>query len=101
MLYIWTQVLQQQQQSRIRELERELMALRGRHTETIQQLKKAFLHEKHECQADADKKISEMSKQANQVAYVYFNEVSLTTMKSLVYQVPIGRLCLSITSVML
>jgi len=43
------------------------MGLRARHTETIQQLKKAFLEEKHECQANADKKIAEMSKQANQV----------------------------------
>jgi len=64
------QVVQQQQLSRIRELEQELMSLRARHTDTIHQLKKAFLDEKHECQANADKKIAEMSKQANQVINV-------------------------------
>jgi len=67
MLRFVRQVLRQQQVGRIGELERELMALRGRHTETIQQLKKAFLQEKHDCQANADRRISEMSKQANQV----------------------------------
>jgi len=61
------QVLQQDQLSRIRDMEHELTALRSRHTETILQLKKAFLQEKHDCQANADKQISEMSKQANQV----------------------------------
>ena len=66
--------MQQQQLRRIRELEQELMALRGRHTETIQQLKKAFLQEKHDCQANADKKISEMSKQANQVSFSKFSD---------------------------
>jgi len=69
------QVLRQEQLRRIRELEQELMALRGRHTETIHQLKKVFLQEKHDCQANADKKISEMSKQANQVdPTVFCNE---------------------------
>jgi len=72
-LFSWTTVynllqdLQRQQVTRIQELERELMELRGRHTETIQRLKKAFLQEKHDCQATADKTISEMSKAANQV----------------------------------
>lgn len=66
-------VLRQQQQSRIQDLERELMALRGRHTETIQQLKKAFLQEKHDCQTNADRKISQMSKQANQEAITCLN----------------------------
>jgi len=66
------EVLRQQQVGRIAELERELMALRGRHTETIQQLKKAFLQEKHDCQANADRRISEMSKQANQVTDVLY-----------------------------
>jgi len=64
------QELRGQQLGRIQELERELLALRSRHTDTIQQLKKAFLQEKHDCQANADKKISEMSKQANQVFFV-------------------------------
>jgi len=62
------QALQQEQLSRIRELEQELMALRSRHTETVHQLRKAFLQEKHDCQANAEKKISDMSKQANQVS---------------------------------
>lgn len=61
-------MLQEKQQCRIHELERELLALRSQHTETIQQLKKAFLQEKHDSQANADKRISEMSKQANQVS---------------------------------
>ena len=63
------QVLQQQQVDRIRQQEQELMALRARHTETIQQLKTAFVQEKHECQANADKKINQMSLQANQVVF--------------------------------
>ena len=65
--YSVLQVMRQQQVGRIQQLERELMALRSRHGETIQQLKKAFLQEKHDCQASADKKISDMSKEANQV----------------------------------
>ena len=64
---ILRQVLQQDQLRRIRDFERELLELRSRHTETISQLKKASLEEKHDCQATADKRIAEMSKQANQV----------------------------------
>ena len=55
---------------RIRELEREIIQMRARHSEAIQQLKAVFLHEKHDCQANADKKIAIMAKQANQVAYL-------------------------------
>jgi len=60
---------------RIRDLERELMALRGRHTDTIQQLKKAFVQQKQDCQASADRMISEVSKQANQVRFVHIRRV--------------------------
>jgi len=52
---------------RIRELEREIMSLRSRHTEKIQELKTAFLREKRECEISAEKKIADMSKQASQV----------------------------------
>lgn len=62
------QTIQQEHLQCIRDLEREIMTLRSCHTEKIQELKSAFLREKQECQQNAEKKIADMSKQANQAS---------------------------------
>lgn len=61
------QNLQKEQQNRIRELEKEVMTMRGKHSETIQSLKSRFLKDKWKYQQEAEAKISSMSKQANKV----------------------------------
>lgn len=61
------QTLQHEQVGRIKELEKEVMVMRGHHSDTIQQLKSRFLREKRDFQQDSDAKISSMSKQANKV----------------------------------
>ena len=74
------QNLQQEQMSKIRELEREVMTMRGRHSEAIQQLKSHFLQEKRQFQDESESKILSMAKQANKVQYrnfVYFSFIFL------------------------
>jgi len=66
--------LQQEQLGRIKELEKEVMVMRGKHSDAIQQLKSRFLKEKREFQQDADYKISTMSKQANKEAIQCLND---------------------------
>jgi hypothetical protein len=52
---------------RIKELEREVMVMRGKHSDAIQQLKTRFLTEKRDYQLDSENKINSMAKQANKV----------------------------------
>ncbi|KAK2164249.1 hypothetical protein LSH36_67g04009 [Paralvinella palmiformis] len=66
-----SQNLQQEQMNKIKELEREVMIMRGKHSEAIQQLKTRFLTEKREYQQESENKISSMSKQANKACTLY------------------------------
>ena len=63
--------LQQEQLARIKELEKEVMVMRGKHSDAIQQLKSNFLNEKRDFQQDSESKIQAMAKQANKVTAVY------------------------------
>ena len=65
------QNLQTEQLTRIKELEREVMVMRGKHSDAIQQLKAHFLQEKRSFQQDSEMKIQAMAKQANQVSTLY------------------------------
>jgi len=60
--------LQRDQQATIKDLEREVMAMRAKHSDAIQQLKTKFLNEKREFQHDSDNKITALAKQANKEA---------------------------------
>ena len=62
------QRLQEGQVKRIRDLEKEVLRMRGKHTETIQILKSQFLKEKREYQGESESKIQEVGKQANRVS---------------------------------
>ena len=62
------QNLQKEQMTTIKDLEREVMAMRGKHSDAIQQLKTKFLNEKREYQHDSDNKITALAKQANKVS---------------------------------
>ena len=53
---------------RIRDLEKEVLRMRGKHTETIQKLKSQFLKEKREYQGESESKIQEVGRQANKVS---------------------------------
>lgn len=66
--------LQREQLSKIRELEKEVMHMRGKHSETIQQLKAKFLKEKKEFQTDSENRIQTMTKQANKEAFQCLND---------------------------
>lgn len=70
-LYLWlcsrSQTLQQDQLGRIKELEKEVMLMRGKHSDAIQKLKSKFLKEKRDFQHDSEAKVVSMSKQANKV----------------------------------
>ena len=59
--------MQQEQLDKIKELEREVVVMRGKHSNAIQQMKINFLNEKKEFQQNADQKIQAMAKQANKV----------------------------------
>ncbi|XP_072028582.1 coiled-coil domain-containing protein 166-like [Amphiura filiformis] len=66
--------LQEEQVQRIRDLEKEVMGMRGDHTQTIQKLKSQFLSEKREFQQESEAKIQEVAKQANREAIHCLNE---------------------------
>ena len=53
--------------TRIKELEKEVMQMRGKHSDAIQQLKARFLKEKKEYHKDAETRKETMAKQANKV----------------------------------
>ena len=52
----------------IKSLEKEVMKLRTKHSETIQQLKAQFLRDKREYQQDSENKISSLERKANTVS---------------------------------
>ncbi|XP_033123789.1 calcium-binding and coiled-coil domain-containing protein 1-like [Anneissia japonica] len=62
--------LQEDQVKRIRDLEKEVMRMRGKHTDTIQKLKSKFLAEKREFQQESDGKIQQVAQQANREALI-------------------------------
>merc|ERR1711976_607246 len=66
--------LQQEQLGRIKDLKKEVMIMRGKHSDAIQQLKSRFLKEKRDFQHDSDAKITAMSKQANKEAVQCLND---------------------------
>lgn len=67
-------VLQQEQTATIRDLEKQIIFLRAKHSDTIQQMKTMFLAEKQDFQASSQQKITDMTKQANKDAVVCLNE---------------------------
>ncbi|XP_071960781.1 coiled-coil domain-containing protein 166-like [Antedon mediterranea] len=62
--------LQADQVKRIRDLEKEVMRMRGKHTDTIQKLKSKFLAEKRDFQQESDGKIQQVAQQANREALI-------------------------------
>ncbi|XP_002738993.1 coiled-coil domain-containing protein 166-like [Saccoglossus kowalevskii] len=66
--------LQADQVQRIKDLEKEVMKMRGKHTDTIQKLKTQFLSEKRNYQQDSESKVNELAKQANREALHCLNE---------------------------
>lgn len=66
--------LQADQVQRIRDLEKEVMKMRGKHTDTIQKLKTQFLMEKRDYQQESEAKVNELAKQANREALHCLNE---------------------------
>ncbi|XP_078609868.1 coiled-coil domain-containing protein 166-like [Branchiostoma floridae x Branchiostoma japonicum] len=60
--------LQADQISRIKDLEREVLKMRGVHSDTLQQLKAQFLKEKSDYQHESDQRITSMGKLANKEA---------------------------------
>ena len=66
------QNLQGDQLQKISELQGEVMRMRRKHSEALQQLKAQFLKEKHMCQQESEHKITSMSKQANKVQIMSF-----------------------------
>lgn len=62
------QNLQNQQLTRIKELETEVTQMRSTHTHAIQDLKSKFLSEKKTYQNDSDNKINTMTRLANTVS---------------------------------
>ena len=65
--YFFLQNLQYEQSSRIKELEKEISIMRGKHSDGIMQLKSRFLKEKRDYLHDAASKVVTMAKEANQV----------------------------------
>ncbi len=61
------QELHREQTARIKELEREVVAMRVKHSEAIQQLKTDFLQQKKDYEQESDAKLNTMAKQATQV----------------------------------
>lgn len=68
MLKMFLKELQSEQMSRIGELEKEVMEMRVKHSETISKLKSKYLEEKNQCQRESDAKISAMANQAARVS---------------------------------
>lgn len=60
--------LQKKQQNKIKELEKKVMHMRGKHSEEIQQLKAQFLKEKRDFQLESEGKVATLSRQANKEA---------------------------------
>ncbi|XP_029452227.1 coiled-coil domain-containing protein 121 [Rhinatrema bivittatum] len=60
--------LQQEQQSRVKELEREVMTSRGQHVQNLLQIKSTFLQEKAAFEKDSQQQILMLTKQAHEAA---------------------------------
>nr|XP_033794724.1 calponin homology domain-containing protein DDB_G0272472-like [Geotrypetes seraphini]XP_033794725.1 calponin homology domain-containing protein DDB_G0272472-like [Geotrypetes seraphini] len=60
--------LQQEQESQIKELEREVMASRGKHIKNLLQIKSGFLQEKVAFENDTQKQLLTLTKQAQEAA---------------------------------
>lgn len=56
---------------RIKQLEREILKMRGVHSDTIQQLKADFLEEKAQYAFDSEDKIKILAQEANKVANLF------------------------------
>lgn len=57
--------LRDEQLKRIKQLEREVLRMRGKHSDTIQQLKAQFLQEKAEYTTESHDKINDLTQEAN------------------------------------
>ena len=82
------QNLQIEQSSRIKELEKEVSIMRGKHSDSIMQLKSRFLKEKREYLHDAASKVVAMAKEANQVqacsCIFWLTNTNVTSVKKLI-----------------
>ena len=56
---------------RIKQLEREILKMRGVHSDTIQQLKADFLEEKAQYAIESEDKIKQLAREANQVRSLF------------------------------
>ncbi|XP_078484944.1 coiled-coil domain-containing protein 166-like [Ciona intestinalis] len=66
--------LREEQLKKIKQLEREVLRMRGKHSDTIQQLKSQFLQEKAEYTDESEEKIHELAKEANKKAVLCLAE---------------------------
>lgn len=66
--------LREDQLRKIKQLEREVLHMRGKHSETIQQLKSKFLQEKSEYTNESDAKIQVLATESNKKAVRCLNE---------------------------
>nr|XP_002132105.1 coiled-coil domain-containing protein 166-like [Ciona intestinalis] len=66
--------LREEQLKKIKQLEREVLRMRGKHSDTIQQLKSQFLQEKAEYTDESEEKIQELAKEANKKAVLCLAE---------------------------
>ncbi|XP_075050215.1 LOW QUALITY PROTEIN: coiled-coil domain-containing protein 166 [Mixophyes fleayi] len=68
--------LQKEQVSLIKRLEDQVMATRGKHTESLLRVKSSFLREKVQCQQDSEQQLNQLSQKAQEEARKALNEVS-------------------------
>ncbi|KAH9512866.1 hypothetical protein Btru_036794 [Bulinus truncatus] len=66
--------LQLDQQNKIKELEQEVIKMRGHHTKCVQQMKEDFLKEKKEYLQDSETRVQTQEKKANQEALQCLSE---------------------------
>nr|XP_039265015.1 coiled-coil domain-containing protein 166-like [Styela clava] len=66
--------LREDQLKKIKQLEREVLHMRGKHSDTIQQLKAKFLQEKAEYTEESENKIQALALEANKKAVQCLNE---------------------------
>ena len=62
------QELRDEQMKKIKQLERQILKMRGEHSDTIQQLKADFLQEKSQYTIDSEEKIKQLAREANKKA---------------------------------
>jgi len=66
--------LRDEQLKQIKQLEREVLRMRGKHSDTIQQLKAQFLQEKADYTNESQDKINNLTQEANKKAVKCLNE---------------------------